>query len=167
MATTNQNPNQQLSQVVFAWQHPDYVVYVKDKKWYILSIVVLVLMVAWSIWDKNYLFAVFLVMFYMIVLLYENRPPEMIDFFITPLGVKSGAKFHGWNKFSHFYIIYRAEGIKNLYLEFVNPMNGRLIIPLDGQNAVVIREYLLKFLTEDLEREAEPLSEQLRRWLKI
>lgn len=167
MATINQNSDQQLSQVVFAWQHLDHVAYIKDKRWYILSVIVLALVVAWSVWDKNYLFAVFLVMFYMVVLLYANRQPEMVDFIITPLGVKSGSKFHAWNKFSDFYIIYRAEGIKNLYLEFVNPISGRLIVPLDGQNAVAIRQYLLKFLAEDLEREAEPLSEQLRRWLRI
>ncbi|MFA5021379.1 MAG: hypothetical protein WC517_04995, partial [Patescibacteria group bacterium] len=58
-------------------------------------------------------------------------------------------------------------GIKNLYVEFKNPLKGRLVIPLDGQDAVAIRDYLLRFLAEDLEREAEPISEQLRRFLKL
>jgi hypothetical protein len=162
-----ENSNIQVSEKVFSWQHQDYQNYQKDKRWYIISAVIVVLMVIWAVWDKNYLFGVFLIMFYLVVILYENRPPEIVDFTITPLGIKTGQKFFYWRQIDHFYIIYRAAGIKNLYLEFKNPLNGRLVIPLDGQNAVAIRDYLLRFLKEDLEREAEPLSEQLRRFLRL
>jgi len=161
------NSSAQISQVIFSWRHRDHVAYAKDKKWYLISIIILVASVAWTFWAQNYLFGVFLVMFYLIVLLYENRPPEIIDFTITPLGIKSGNNFYYWRMIDHFYVIYRAQGVKNLYVEFKNPLSGRLVIPLDGQNAVAIREYLLKFINEDLEREAEPISEQLRRLLKL
>lgn len=157
----------QVSQVVFSWSHQDYVNYHKDKRWYIISVILLLAAVAWSFWQQNYLFGIFLIMFYMVVLLYENRPPEIVDTVITPLGIKSGQKFYYWRLIDHFFVVYRAQGIKNLYIEFKNPISGRLVIPLDGQNAVAIREYLLKFLNEDLEREAEPISEQLRRFLKL
>jgi len=168
MPDNKTNDNQaQVSQVVFSWSHQDYVTYPKDKRWYVISVIILLVAVAWSFFQQNYLFGVFLIMFYMVVLLLENRPPEMVDFTITPLGVKSGQKFYHWRVIDHFFIIYRAQGIKNLYIEFKNPLNGRLVVPLDGQNAIAIREYLLKFLNEDLEREAEPISEQLRRFLKL
>ena len=163
----NDNSQTQLSQVVFSWQHQDYVAYPKDKRWYIISIIILLAAAGLSFWQQNYLFGVFLIMFYLVVLLYENRPPEMIDFVITPLGLKSGQRFHYWRLLDHFFIVYRAGGIKNLYVEFKNPLKGRLVIPLDGQDAVAIRDYLLRFLAEDLEREAEPISEQLRRFLKL
>jgi len=155
------------AEAVFYWQHPDYVIYHKDTRWYIISIILLILAVAWSVFDKNYLFGVFLIMFYLVVLLYENRPPEMVEFAVTPQGLKSGNNFYYYRELDHFFMIYQADGIKNLYVEFKNPLKGRLIVPLDGQNAVAIRDYLLNFISEDLEREAEPLSEQLRRWLKI
>ena len=69
--------------------------------------------------------------------------------------------------FSDFFIIYQNNGIKNLYFDFKNPLKGRLIVPIDGQNAVAVREYLLKYMHENLEREAEPLSEIFRRLLKF
>lgn len=161
------NSPAQVSEVIYSWSHPDHVAYDKDKKWYIISIVILILSVSGAIWAQNYLFAVFLVMFYMVVLLYENRPPEVVDFVITPIGVKSGSNFYYWRQIDHFFVVYHAHGIKNLYIEFKNQLNGRLVIPLDNQNAVAIREYLLRFVKEDLEREAEPISEQLRRLLKL
>lgn len=161
------NSNVQLSQVAFSWSHQDYINYQKDRRWYIISALILVLAVAWSIWDKNYFFAIFLVLFYSVVLLYEKRLPRTIDFYITVEGIKSGNNFYFYREIQYFYIIYRANGIKNLYVEFKNPFSGRLVIPLDGQNAVAIRDYLLQFIDEDLEREAEPLSEQLRKFLRL
>ena len=78
--------------------------------------------------------------------------------------------FYRLEKFANidsFFIIYQDVGLKNLYFDFKNPLRGRLVIDLDGLDAVKIREYLLQFLKEDLGREAEPLSEQLRRFLRI
>lgn len=156
-----------LAEALFYWQHPDYVVYHKDFRWYAISLVLLVFAVAWTVIDANYMFGAFLILFYLVLLMFENRPPEMVEFAITPEGIKSGKSFHYYRDIDCFYIIYRAEGIKNLYFEFRNPLKGRLVIPLDGQNAVAVRDHLLGVLREDLEREAEPLTDQLRRWLKI
>ncbi len=167
MDTKQKSQEVQLSEVVFSWKHPDYVAYTKNKWWYLHSGLLLMLAVAWTFYDKNYLFGLFLILFYLVILLYENRQPKIIDFIITPVGIMTDKSFYKWRDIDNFYIIYQAYGIKNLYIEFKNILNGRLIVPLDGQNAVAIREYLLNFLTEDLEREAEPISEKLRRFLKI
>ncbi|MFA6593694.1 MAG: hypothetical protein WCT16_00385 [Candidatus Buchananbacteria bacterium] len=163
----NEKTLEQLSRVVFSWQYPEFVVYHKDKRWYVISLIVLVLALAWTIYDKNYLFSAFLLLFYLLVIFYESRQPEMIDFTITEDGVKSGDNFYYFKDIDHFYVVYQAQGVKNLYLEFRNPLRSRLIVPLVGQNAVAVRDFLLQHLAEDLEREAEPLSEQLRRWLRL
>ena len=157
----------QLSQVIFSWQHPDYISYAKDKRWYVVSALLLLSLLAWSIYDKNYFFAIFLVLFYAVILMYENRPSVMVDFIITPEGIKSGERFYYYREISNFFMIYRAGGIKNLYMDFKNPFKGRLIVPLDGQNAVAVHDFLAQFLEEDLEREAEPLSEQFRKMLRL
>jgi hypothetical protein len=159
--------NTELSQVMFSWQHPDYISYVKDRRWYVISALLLVAMLAWTIYDQNYFFAIFLVLFYAVVLMYENRPAVMVDFIITSDGIKSGERFYYYREIQNFFIIYRAGGIKNLYIDFKNPVKGRLVVPLDGQNAVAIHDFLAQFLEEDLEREAEPLSEQFRKLLRL
>jgi len=164
MSTPDQ---QQLSQVAFRWKFSEYVTYKKNTWWYAASLIILVLMVAWMIKDGNYSFAVFLVLFYVVILIYENRPPETVDFAITIDGVKAGNKFYYYRDISEFFIIYEDFGIKKLYFEFFNPLRGRLSIPLDGQNPVVIRDFLLKYIKEDLEREAEPISEAVGRWLRF
>jgi hypothetical protein len=165
--------SEQLAEVVFAWKAPTDVRYKKNVWWYVISFIVLVLLVWWSIaegrWfgDKNYIFAVFLVLFYLVVLIDDFREPEEAEFVVTPDGVKWGDKFYYYKELSEFFIIYRENGIKNLYIDFTNPLKGRIIVSVDGQDAVSIREYLLNFLKEDLDREVEPLSERIRRWLRL
>jgi len=169
-------PNQkeaQVTEVVFSWKHPSEVRYQRNIWWHVIAILVIAFFSWWSIvggfyfGGNNYLFIIFLVLFYIVILLSELRPVEMIDFAITPDGIKSGSKFFSYKDFDHFYLIYEESGVKNLYLEFKNALRGRLIVPVDGQDAVAIRDYLLNYLNEDLEREAEPLSERIRRWLKL
>lgn len=167
-SNSSQAPDQaQKSEVVFAWQYPEYIKYKKNIWWYVISGLILVLGVLWSIIDHNYLFMIILILVYLLILILENREPEIIDFIITPDGLKSGRHFHYYRDIDHFYLIYQDTGLKNLYFEFKNPLRPRLIIPLQDQDAVSIREYLLNFLDEDLEREAEPIIERLRRFLRF
>jgi len=168
MDDNNQSTGQpQLTEAAFQWQHQDFIRYHKNVWWYLISMVVLGILVWWSIITGNFLFAIFLVLFYLVTLLYDNRRPEMIEFAITADGIKTGKTFHYFKEIAHFFVIYQEPGAKGLYFEFRNPLKGRLAIPLDGQNAVAIRDFLIKYLKEDLEREAEPLSSRLRRWLRL
>lgn len=167
MPRPNQPEGQQLSEVIFSWKCHDYIKYQKNKIWYLVSLIIVAAMVAWAIYTVNYLFATFLVLFYLVVIMYEFKEPEVVDCVITPDGIKHGKKFFFYKTIDNFFIIYQDQGIKNLYVDFKNPLKGRLIVDLDGLDAVGIREYLLQFLKEDLEREVEPLSERLRRLLRI
>jgi hypothetical protein len=40
-------------------------------------------------------------------------------------------------------------------------------IPLENQNPLDIRKLLTEYLEEDLDKEDEPISEGLSRWLKL
>jgi len=51
--------------------------------------------------------------------------------------------------------------------EYKAMMKQRLSIPLMGQDPLLVRKYLLKYLPEDLERNNPPLSEQITRLLKL
>ncbi len=157
----------QIREVIFSWDYKEMFRYDKNTSWYVTSLIILGVAIVWCVIDKNIPFALFLILFYLVVLLYNNLEPQDVKFIITTDGIKIGSRFYYFRDFDHFFVVYEEFGIKNLYLQFKNPLKGRLIVPLDGQDAVNIRRYLLKFLKEDLQREAEPLSERLRRWLKL
>lgn len=166
-------PGVHMSQVAYTWQHPAYDQHHKSIRWHVFSAVILVAAVAWAVlpgrWfgDGNYLFATFLVLFYLVVLLLDHRPVEMIETTLTYDGVKHGGHFYWYRDMAEFFVIYEDEGTQKLYFEFKNPIRPRLGLPLGGQNAVAIRDFLLQFVPENLERETEPISDRLHRWLKL
>jgi hypothetical protein len=169
----NSQKEQQLSEVVFSWKHQDLIKYRRTTSWYVISTIVVALLVWWSIGNswwmggQNYLFAVFIVIFFLVVLLLDYREAKAIEFYITPDGIKDAGKFYSYDELDHFFVIYKEDGVKSLYVEFKNPLRGRLAIPLDDQDVIAIRDYLLKHLKENLDRETEPLTDIIRRLLKF
>lgn len=157
----------QLSEVIFSWNVPEYFRYSRGKWWHVISVAALALAMAWSIIVKNYLLAVFCVLFYLVVIIYNLREPEVVEFVITPDGVKFGRFFYGYDMIDDFFIVYHDQGTRNLYFDFKNPLRGRLVIPLGDQDPIAIRAFLLQFLAEDLDRKGEPISQQIGRWLKF
>ncbi len=165
---------QQLSEVIFSWKYKEFEKYKKTPYWYVGAILLLAIAIWWSLGDgplmggKNYLFIIFLVIFFLVILLYDYREPQTVDFYITPDGIKDINRFYRYDEMLNFFMIYQDGGTKNLYFEFRNPLRGRLTIPLgDRQDVLEIRQYLLKFLKENLDREDEPLTEMIRRRLKF
>lgn len=100
--------------------------------------------------------------------IHEKRPPQMIDFSLSKDGVKLGSKFYDYDVLKDFSVLYKPkESIKNLYFEFKNTARPRLSIPLRRMDALEVRNFLIRYLDEDLERNNPPLSEQLTKLLKL
>ena len=99
---------------------------------------------------------------------YEKRPPEMINFELGPEGIKIGGKFYDYDDIKNFCVLYKPkQSIKQLYFEFKSSARQRLSIPLRRMDALTVRNFLVRYLDEDLERTNKPLSEQLTKLLKL
>ena len=86
---------------------------------------------------------------------------------ITEDGIFIGNKFIDYEDLRSFYIIYYPPEIKNLYFETKSIIKQRIAIPLEGQDPVYIRELLLEYLDEDLEKEEIPTSESITNILRF
>ena len=56
---------------------------------------------------------------------------------------------------------------KQLYFEYKSGLKPRLSIPLRRMDVLVVRNFLIKYLDEDLDRTDPPLSEQLTKVMKL
>ena len=162
------------------WQIPEYRIPDRSKTWYTAALILVVALLfscffAIENWipvflgyESNFLFALIIIMATAITIANENKPPRIVDIKLDTDGIQIGAKFHDYDEFKHFSVIYKPkQSIKNLYLEFKNVITPRLSIPLRSLDALTIRNYLAKYLDEDLERTGPPLSEQLTSRLKL
>ena len=151
-----------------AWRVPEYERHARSKRWYIGASVIALFLLFYAFWTTNFLFAVIIIVSALVIILRDGGEPEMVDVILTTEGAAVGRKFYDYDELKDFSIVYKPNiGVKNLYFEFKNSMKPRLSIPLDDMNPLPIRENLLKYLPEDIERTDQPTSEGLAKLFKL
>jgi len=150
------------------WQIPEYEKHERGKRWYIFSTIASLLLLLYSFLSGNFLFAVIIIVVAIVIILHDGQEPQQIRVNLTDEGVEVGRKFYDYDEFKDFSVVYKPrQGVKNLYFEFKSSIRPRLSIPLQKMDPLKIREYLLKYLSEDLERIDQPLSEGLAKLFKL
>jgi hypothetical protein len=153
-------------QIFASWQFPEHFKHERSLKWYVFFFLIFAIIIALSIFgfdatlfrisgqpfslsfDKNYLFVVLLVLFLILYFYYERKDIENITIFLTEDGVVMNNKLIEYKSLDHLF----------------KPM---IVIPLLDENPLEVREILLRYLKEDLEKEEMPTSESLSKIFKL
>ena len=153
---------------IISWQVPEYDKHERGQGWYIISAIFGLLFLVYSFMSGNFLFAAIIIIGALIIIMHDGREPVKVDFSITDEGIVVGKRFYDYDEIKDFSIIYKPhQEVKNLYFEFKSVIKPRLSIPLNDLNPLPIRENLLKYLPEDLERTDQPVSEALAKMFKL
>jgi len=152
---------------VLEWTFPEYEEKPRKSSWYIGFGIIIAFLVGSAIITDNYLFAVVLILFSLILFLQNWHKPEEILFQLTPQGVVIGKTSVEMRDITEFWIAYDPPYTEKIYFSFSSPLRPMLGIPLQGNNPLMIREYLLQYLPENLDREEEPASDAIARVLKL
>lgn len=165
---TSQNPLSEGEEEIISWKIPEHDVYERGKSWYLVFSLVVAALLLYGLFVQNFLFAVIIIVGALIILLHDSQESPYISFSITDEGVHVGNKFHDFDEFEQFAIVYKPDQeIKNLYLDFKNKLKPMLSVSLEDKNPVYIRNVLTEYLEEDTERTDPPFSEEMSRLLKI
>lgn len=162
------------------WPVPEYHRPERSRNWYVAATIFLIICLFFSFFSldgwkivflglsSNFLFALIIIIATIIMIINDSRPPLLVNIELGPEGVKVGQKFYDYDEFKDFSVLYKPQqSLKNLYLEFKNTMRPRLSIPLRHMDALKVRNFLVRYLDEDLDRTEMPLSEQLTKILKL
>lgn len=162
------------------WSIPDYRKPDRSKTWYILAGIIVLICLFFSFFtfiswrpvflglQSNFLFALIIIVAAAITIIFEGRPTMMINVELGSEGLKVGSRTYSYDEVKNFAVLYKPkQSLKNLYLEFNNPLRPRLSLPLRHMDALEVRNFLVRYLEEDLERTEPPVSEQLTKLLKL
>ena len=156
-----------IGEAVYHWTVKEYDQHDREKGWYLIAGILGVAFVSYSIIVGNYLFALIIVLFVIILFMQDMVAPIDVDFVITNTGIVIGGKYYRYSELKNFWIIYNPPMVKNLYFSTESLVKHRLQVPLLDYDPRPIRQYLNQFLEEDLEQEEEPLSDRVGRMFKI
>ncbi len=150
------------------WKVPEYEKHERTKSWYIMAIIITLLLLLFSFFTANFLFAVIIMIVSLVVILHDGREPDMVKISLTDEGIILGKKFYDYDEIKDFAVVYKPrQEVKNLYFDFKSFLRPQLSIPLENKNPLSIRKNLLKYLPEDLDRTDQPLSEGLGKLFKL
>ncbi|PIS04950.1 MAG: hypothetical protein COT81_03690 [Candidatus Buchananbacteria bacterium CG10_big_fil_rev_8_21_14_0_10_42_9] len=160
------HPEVDHGEVLANWSFPEYISHNRGAVWFVAAGILALFLIIYGIATSNLLFALIVILAVLLSYMHQ-RNIQMVDFTINEDGIIIAQHFFPWNELDKFYIIYQPPDVKALYFEPKSIWQPRISVDLVDQNPVAIRRILLKYLTEDFERENEPLSDQLTRLLKL
>ncbi len=153
--------------VVFEWTVKEYEEQERERRWYYLMGVIAVALIVYALVSQNYLFALVVVLFGIILFLQDIQKPKEIYFALTESGMIVSSRFYRFSEIKNFWLIYNPPTVKSLYFTLNSLVKHRLQIPLLDYDPRPIRDFLSQYLEEDLEQEDEPVSDKLGRILKL
>lgn len=156
-----------IGKVVFAWGINEYEKHDRGRRWYLIMALVGVALLLFAIISGNYLFALIVVLFGIILFLQDMQSPAEVSFAITEAGIVVGDRYYPFKEISNYWMVYNPPEVKNIYFVTSNILKHRLQVPLLDNDPRPVRDFLNQFLVEDLEKEEEPLSDRLGRVFKL
>lgn len=153
-------------QVLHTWEVAEYAQHERPTRWYVIMLTIGLFLVGYGLFTNNFLFALIIVLFAIIIFLQSHQKPHNVPFSITDLGVIVNNRFYAYSEFSDFYIIYNPPEVKTLFLEPESTFRPRLRVSLEDQDPNEIKFTLRQFLSENVSKEDEPLSDKVaREWM--
>ncbi len=157
------NPTAEL----LSWNFPEFDPTPRTHRWYLWFGICSALLIALGMFTDNFLFSLIVVLVALIIFLRNWRRPANIHFAFTPQGLHVGRNFYSMKELQEFWLAYKPPVEDTLYFEFNSMWRPTLGIPLMGNNPLQIREVLLQYLPENLEKDEEPLADSLARILHL
>jgi len=151
----------------YSWQVDERPHYERGPLWYLMIFGVTLGLLVYSVVTANFLFALIIVMFSLIMYLTNMKESRQVDFRITDMGVMMGETFYPYKDVRRYWFVYDPPEIKKLYVEFKSSLSPRLSIEMNDMNPNLVRQVLSQFAVEDFTEDEEPLSDFLGRLLKL
>jgi hypothetical protein len=150
------------------WSVPEYDRPTRDKRWYIIASIVALVLIGYAIYDRNYIFAMIILIGAVLLMVFDRHEAQLLEMKIDGTGIHIGSSFYEFDELKDFFIVYRPqENVRNLYFHFKSAIRQRLSIPLLQSDPIAVRDFLRRFLPEDLDKTNQPLSESLTKLLKL
>ncbi len=153
--------------VLHEWEVSEYERHERSTRWYVIMMIIGVFFIGYALFTQNFLFALIIVLFAIILFLQAHQDAPIIGIKITDLGLVIHNRFYEYSELGKFYIIYNPPEVKTVFVETDSSLRPRLRLPLLDNDPNEIRFTLRQHLVEDTEIEEEPLSDRFARSWRI
>lgn len=132
------------------WQAPEFEERDRDVSWYWVSIIIAAVLVTFAVWQRNFLFGIFILIAEILMIVWAGREPRLIHFSISDRGIVIDERKHYLlNEFETFSA---DEFADDDYADFMFHFKGRFHPPLQikvpAEDASDLKKMLKQTLKE-------------------
>ena len=134
-----------------SWHAPEYEYSPKSDLWYWVSAVVALALIALALWQKNFLFAIFVIIAELVIFSVADKHPKMWEFSIDDKGIYIGKnKAYFYNELEAFDIHWGDENsYDQLVLKTKKKFTPVVAINIYKEDKEKIREVLKKYIKHE------------------
>ncbi len=139
----------------FFWEAPEFEYRKKDVSWYLVMTVVGIIFIILAVWQKNFLFAVFILIAWFVIVYWASKKPTIWNFKLDEKGVhiilpgEDFGKFYLYNQIEGFDIHEAEEKNKELFFKLKTKFSPYLKILFPAAKETEIVGFLSGFLPRE------------------
>ena len=131
------------------WQAPEFEYRPKSVSWYWISIIISAAIIAFAIWERNFLFGIFIVVAEILFIAWGNEAPATVNFTLTESDLLIGETKHYQVKlFENFSVDELGGGWTELFFAFKTKLKMPIKIMLPKAKIEEVRKNLRTVLPE-------------------
>ena len=155
-------------ELVMYWTVKDFHRHERSILWYVLFFVIGIALILYAILTANYIFAVLLVMIGAFMVIRHFQDPQDVPVVILTTGIAIGNHYHEWDEVKDFAIVYEPPEVRKLYVDFNRLRHPYVSLDIpEEMDPNDLREAMLEFADEDLDRKDEHLTDLVSRLYKF
>ncbi len=133
-----------------SWRAAEFHYFEKDYLWYVWAVFTGVVLLAFALWQRNFFFAVFVVIATVLFVEFGKRRPRTLDYELNEKEVLiDGRMSIPYKSIESFHVRKRLGLLDEVVFKRATRVNPFIHLPIDEELAVRAREFLLEFLPED------------------
>ncbi|NTW26846.1 MAG: hypothetical protein HGA36_00765 [Candidatus Moranbacteria bacterium] len=138
----------QTGKILHQWKAPEFEVYEKSARWYLIFAIFIVLMVIYALYTNGPIMAITFILLGIVGYIYLQKDPRVITFSITTKGIIADKEMYLFENINSFWIFYDPPHTKTISLHTKASMLPFVHIPLRDEDPVKIREFLIHDIPE-------------------
>lgn len=149
-----------------SWEAPEFEYREKSLGWYWLSMLAAAAVLGFAIFEKNFLFGVFVIIAEILVLVWANRAPDTVVFTLTDKGLAAGeTTFYALGDIERFGIADSGKTWSVFVLSLKRPIRPAARVNVPNEKVPAVRNALRSAIPE--EEIKESLTDALEKFLKF
>lgn len=136
-----------IGDVLYKWEGPEFEVYEKSKRWYIVACFFIFAIVAYALFTNSAIMAITFILIGIVGYNYSQKEPRIITFAITSKGVFADKGLYLYENIDSF-CVFDEPGHKAVSLNTKASMLPFVHIPFDDEDPEELREALRKNISE-------------------